>query len=192
MPADDPACGTITCPADSICRDYATSIVTNRCKALGQCKTVSDCAYVDAPATTFCGSVREMSQLASATCDGMGNCKGRTVKCGGDGECAIDQSWCCGQPTVGLQCQVDQCGGTPPAGPYLCDERADCAAGYVCCLESTPGGPIAHCGMSNLCVSDAVSSRVQACNPATVPNECPVGLTCQPAPSGPIGWHICM
>ena len=44
MPADDPACGAITCPADSICRDYATSLSSNRCKAFGQCKTAADCA----------------------------------------------------------------------------------------------------------------------------------------------------
>jgi hypothetical protein len=35
MPVDDQACGTISCPADTGCRDYATVIGTNRCAALG-------------------------------------------------------------------------------------------------------------------------------------------------------------
>jgi hypothetical protein len=189
MPADDRACGTITCPTDSTCRDYGSGISTNRCKALGQCKTAADCAYVDAPPTTVCGYVRGMSEIAPAKCDGMGNCRAPTVKCGGDGECAVDQSWCCGR-TSGLTCQADECAGAPKLGPYLCDEQADCAPGYVCCLQSTPGGPSALCLTPALCASDAASSRAYACNPA-VPAECPVSTTCQPASSGPIGWYVC-
>jgi len=188
---DDAQCGTIACPLDTICRDYATAITANRCKSAGACKTSADCSYVDAPATTFCDYVRQMTQLAPATCDGTGNCRSRTVKCGGDGECPIDQSWCCSDISSGLTCHVEECGGTPPLGPYLCDEKADCAAGYVCCLQATPGGPSAGCLAPTSCVSDMASSRVQACNPATTPSECSTG-TCQPAPNGPIGWHICM
>ncbi len=54
MPPDDPACGAITCPADTACRDWATSITTNRCKAVGRCKAAADCAFVDLPARRFC------------------------------------------------------------------------------------------------------------------------------------------
>jgi hypothetical protein len=189
MPADDAACGTITCPADSTCRDYASGISTNRCKSLGQCKTAADCSYVNASMSTICGFVRGMTEIAASMCDGTGNCRPRTVKCGGDGECAIDQSWCCSD-TGGLTCHVAECGGTPKQGPYLCDERADCASGYICCLQSTVGGPSAICLMANLCVSDAGGVRSQACNPSASPSECSTG-TCQPVTSGPAGWYVC-
>ena len=190
MPSDDSACGAITCPADSICRDYASAISTNRCKAVGQCKTAADCAYIDAPATTACGSVRGMSELAPAMCDGSGACRARTVKCGGDADCVLDQAWCCGGGN-GLTCQFEDCGGTHKQGPYLCDEKRDCAAGYVCCLQSTPGGPSAICLTPALCTNDGTSTRWSACNPATSPTECDSGTSCQPAVAGPIGWYVC-
>jgi hypothetical protein len=191
MPADDPACGTITCPTDSTCRDYASAISTNRCKTRGQCKTAADCSYVNAPSSVICGYVRGMSEIAASTCDAMGNCRARTVKCGGDGECAIDQAWCCVGDGGGLTCQAAECGGTPKLGPFLCDEQADCAVGYVCCLQSTPGGPSAVCFTAAQCVSDVVSTREYACNPAVSPSECPTGTSCLPAISGPIGWYVC-
>lgn len=190
MPADDTACGTITCPTDTTCRDYASAISTNRCKALGQCKVSGDCAYVNAPPGTLCWYVHAMTEVAPVTCDGIGACRSPTVKCGGDGECALDQSWCCGGGGRGLTCQVEECGGTPKLGPYLCDEKADCAPGYVCCVQSTPGGPSAVCLQPSLCVPDAASSRAEACNPATIPSECSAG-TCQPTTGSPAGWYVC-
>jgi hypothetical protein len=189
MPADDSSCGTITCPDDSTCRDYATAISANRCKAPGQCKTSADCTYVDAPPMRYCGDVRRMTELAPAACDGQGNCTSRTVKCGGDGECRVDISFCCGSGP-GLVCQTAECTGAPPFGPYMCDEKADCAAGYVCCLQSTVGGPSSVCLTAALCTTDTGGIRQQACNPATTPGECGTG-TCQSDPSAPVGWSIC-
>lgn len=190
MPADDAACGTITCPTDTTCRDYASAISTNRCKALGQCKGSADCSYVNAPSTTVCEYVHGMAEVAPVACDGMGACRSPTVKCGGDGECAVDHSWCCGGSGGGLTCQVNECGGTPKQGPYLCDEKADCAAGYICCLQTTVGGPSAICVLPSACFSDGGGSRAEACNPANSPSECSTG-TCQPAVLGPIGWYVC-
>jgi len=188
MPPDDSVCETIPCPADTLCRDYATSISTNRCKALGQCKTAADCSYVDAPATRVCGNTRGMTELAPATCDGFGNCRGPSVSCGGDGACAIDKYWCCG--STGLSCQVDECGGTPKLGPYFCDDNADCSPGYVCCVQSTVGGSSSICLSPTLCQSDLGGERAPACNPAASPSECAAG-TCQLATFAPIGWYVC-
>jgi len=189
-PADDPQCGTIACPADTTCRDYATSITTNRCKNLGMCKTAQDCSYADAPTTRTCGYPRNMIDNAESNCDGIGNCKARTLSCGGDGACPLDTMYCCGSGS-GLTCQVDQCGGTPPDGPYVCDEKADCGPSLVCCLQSTVGGPSSICIMPSLCKSDGGGVRAQACNPGTTPSECSTG-SCQPASFGPAGWSICM
>jgi hypothetical protein len=189
-PADDPMCGVISCPADTTCRDYEASITTKRCKGLGQCKTGNDCAYVDAPKTRACGFVRQMTELAQAMCDGMGNCTGPTVKCGGDGDCSIQDSYCCGT-AGGLACGKNACGDfAPRPGPFLCDERADCAAGYVCCFQVTPGGTDSSCIAAELCKSDAASFRREACNPAATPGECTTG-TCQSDPNAPIGWSTC-
>jgi hypothetical protein len=112
------------------------------------------------------------------------------VKCGGDGDCPDSDMWCCGS-FGSLSCQVDQCGGTPPSGPYVCDEKADCGPGRICCLQSTVGGPSAICLNAGLCNSDAGGVRAEACNPATTPSECSTG-TCQAAPNGPAGWYVCM
>ena len=190
MPVDDIACGTIACPQDSPCRDYATAIAANRCKTLGQCKTSADCTYVNAPSATFCGFVRQMAELAPATCDGTGSCRSPSVRCGGDGDCAVDQSWCCGDSS-GLACQVNECPhGAVTYGPYLCDEKADCASGYVCCLQDTPVGPSSRCITPERCVSDSAARLAQACRPGTTPSECSTG-SCQPTNFGPIGWSIC-
>jgi hypothetical protein len=158
---------------------------------LGQCKTAADCSYVNAPSMTVCDYARGMTELAPSICDGTGTCRARTVKCGGDGDCALDQSWCCGVASGnGLSCQISECGGTPQQGPYLCDEKADCAAGYICCLQTTVGGASSICGPASVCLSDGGGSRAQACNPATSPSECATG-TCQTVNLGPIGWYAC-
>jgi hypothetical protein len=192
MPADDPACGAIACPEDKVCRDYATSISTSRCKALGQCKTAADCAYVDAPATQNCGVVQGMSELASASCDGQGHCVGPVVKCGGDGDCKLaDDLKCCGRPGAGLTCQASDC--SPNQGPFFCDEKKDCAAGYVCCAYLTPTPGVGSvCSTASNCVSNGPSVRQEVCNPFASPTECSSG-TCQlgDGVTVPPGFYVC-
>ena len=45
VPVDDDACGNIGCPADTACRDYQSSITSNRCASFGMCKTAAACTY---------------------------------------------------------------------------------------------------------------------------------------------------
>jgi hypothetical protein len=189
-PADDPSCGTITCPADTQCRDYATSITANRCKALGVCKTATDCTYTDAPVTKTCDD-SEPASSASAFCDGSGDCVGPTVTCGGDGECPVSGMICC-TSTFGFSClATTTCGDQ--YGPYQCDATSDCGTGDVCCLESTPGGVGSVCGVQ--CGgAGAMGQYVQVCNPSASVSECVTG-TCKPIrasdPTAPDSFYTC-
>jgi hypothetical protein len=171
---------------DTICRDYASSISTNRCKALGVCKTTLDCPYVDAPAKKFCG-LYEGDDRRALFCDGKGNCTGPVVQCGGDGDCPLYEKSCCAAGS-GLVCQPTSC--TFGYGPFTCDEKSDCGSAYVCCLERTPSGIQSTCGEASLCVPDIASNRVQVCNPAATTTECASG-SCQSDTFPPAGWYQC-
>jgi len=176
IPADDPACGTIACPVDTPCRDWATSITVNRCKAIGQCKAAADCPFVDAPAKTYCGLFQGMADLAQV-CDGNGSCGSPTVTCGADGECPVNPGACC-WTISSTACQANQSNCTTVSNGIFaqCDESADCPPGDVCCSYAGIGG--AH----STCVADCPASvsmgiQYQVCNP-NVPGECRIG-TCQ-------------
>ena len=189
MPADDPACGTITCPTDTPCRDWATSITATRCKAIGACKGAADCEYVNAPAKKFCALYQAMPDRAQV-CDGNGNCAGPKVTCGADGECPVNSGVCCWtvDSTACLSREQD-CIPSVTGLPALCDETADCPGGEVCCLYYGTGGA------RITCVSDCVTPvpmgvLVQVCNPNT-PGECKSG-TCLPnAPGGTLPYFTC-
>jgi len=192
MPADDPACGTIACPQDTTCRDYATAISSNRCKSLGECKTAADCAYSNAPAKQVCGFVQGMTEIVQPACDGAGNCVGPKVKCGGDGDCSpFDNMNCCGAVGSGLRCQATAC--TANQGPFWCDEKADCAPGYVCCSFLVPTPAVgSKCMLPENCVSSGPSNYNQVCNPGANPSECSTG-SCQLGDGqvAPPGFYIC-
>jgi hypothetical protein len=188
MPPDDPACGTVACPTDTVCRDYATAITTNRCKQLGQCKAASDCSFVAASTTKACGSYDNDSNFTQY-CDSNGNCSNHIVRCGGDGDCAVGDMLCCGVG-VGYSCIAagsacpTQSGGAPPLGPYDCDETGDCAGGAVCCAFSTPGGVSTTCTTS--CAPAMFQQVFQVCNPNSNASECQSGV-CKPAPPN---WNV--
>lgn len=195
MPADDPACGTIACPSDTTCRDYATAIATNRCKQLGQCKTASDCSFVAAPTTRACGFYNNNSDYIQF-CDASGDCVNHTINCGGDGPCAVGDNVCCAVGP-GFSCIsaaagcTRQSGGAPPTGPYNCSKGAECSDGSVCCASESPGGVSTHCSQN--CSPSYMVQVLQICNPAATQSECASG-TCQPAPSNwvlPPGFYAC-
>ena len=192
VPADDPACGTIACPGDSICRDYASSISSNRCKSIGQCKTAADCGYSNTPAKQVCGFVQGMTEIVQPVCDGAGGCVGPKVKCGGDGDCSpFDNMNCCGSGGNGLRCQATACPANQ--GPFWCDEKADCAPGYVCCSFLVPTPAVgSKCMLTENCVSSGPSNYNQVCNPAANPSECSTG-SCQLGDGqvAPPGFYIC-
>jgi hypothetical protein len=166
MPADDSACGTITCPADTACRDFDSSIQGNRCKSLGQCKASGDCLFTDKPKGTFCGYY-DVTFLEAQFCDGSGTCAGPTVLCGSSGECPVNPGVCCS----GTTCTVDETCSS--SFRVRCDEAADCAAGQVCCLLIGIGGGTAQCATS--CTSSGATSAMQVCKLGT--GECLTG-TC--------------
>jgi hypothetical protein len=183
MPADDPACGTITCAADTPCRDWATSITAARCKGIGQCKTATDCGYVNAPTKTFCGLYQGMANQAQV-CDGQGTCGGPTVACGADGACGLNPGTCCFG--AGTQCtradQTCQRSATTLYGAVGCDEAADCPPSYLCCYAAQPAFIGTYCAPAP-CPTATMYTWGQACNPGT-PGECRSG-TCQPTAAGP-------
>ena len=191
MPADDSSCGTIKCPPDTQCRDYATSIGANRCKSVGACKTSADCSYQDAPAAKFCDDYQGMTTFAEF-CDGAGACVGPTVSCGGDGQCPLYDMMCCSSGP-GYACGAARSGGCGSGnyGPYYCDEKSDCGPGLVCCLSSSPSGIASVC--SDAC-GGTIGQYVQLCNPSASPSECATG-TCLPVrstdPPTPPGFHTC-
>jgi hypothetical protein len=191
MPADDPACGTISCPTDTPCRDWATSITANRCSSLGQCKTSSACSYLNAPAKTYCSLYMQMVDRAQV-CDGQGNCSSPSVTCGADGECPVNPGVCCvSRNGSGTSCHAGDgsCDLTTTA-PVLCDEAADCPPSFVCCYTGNLGGIQTVCAQT--CPSTTFGVRLQVCNPRT-PGECVSG-TCQAAGSNAIGGppFLCM
>jgi hypothetical protein len=192
MPADDPACGTIACPADTPCRDWATSITVNRCKAIGQCKAAADCAFLNSPAKTFCGLYQSMADTA-LVCDGNGNCGSPTVTCGADGECPIYPGACCWTNTPSTSCRPAVLDCVPGAGTIAiyaqCDESADCPPGDVCCEYLGIGGAHTTCA-PNCPATVNMGSEWQVCNPA-VPGECRTG-TCQATNSATPPYFACM
>jgi hypothetical protein len=189
MPADDPACGTIPCPADTPCRDWATSITANRCKALGQCKAAGDCGYLNAPAKTYCALYQGMASYA-LVCDGAGNCGSPTVTCGADGECAVNPGVCCWTITS-TSCvpRQEDCVAGINGFRSGCDESADCAPGFICCFYTGIGGAHMTCNPDCPATVD-MGSQWQLCNPNKV-GECKVG-TCQATNTGHLPYFICM
>ena len=190
MPVDDPGCGTIACPNDTICRDYATNISAGRCKSLGSCKTAADCGYVDAPTTKYCAS-QEPPSSAQSSCDGAGNCASPTVSCGGDGECSVDGMVCCSDGS-GFTCLPVAAFNTSFAS-YQCDSTSDCQVGDICCLAHTPGGTASFC--TTQCGGPgAMGTYVQVCDSTASVSECLTG-SCKPArpedPSAPPGFYTC-
>jgi hypothetical protein len=192
MPADDPACGTIGCPADTACRDWATSITVNRCQAIGQCKTAAACAFLNSPAKTFCGLYQGMADMA-LVCDGSGSCGNPTVTCGADGECPVNPGACCWNNTPSTSCRpavldcVTVTGGSPI---YVqCDETSDCPPGDVCCEYFGIGGAHTSC-IPDCPATVNMGSQWQVCNPA-VTGECRVG-TCQATNSATPPYFVCM
>lgn len=185
MPTDDPACGTIACPADTPCRDWATSITVNRCKAIGQCKAAADCAFLNAPAKTYCGyqTTVDFAQV----CDGNGQCGRPTVTCGADGECPVNPGACCWNVNS-TSCVTDStnCAGL---GYAICDETADCAPGRICCYYFGFGGASIAC-RADCPASVSMGNQQQVCNPSVV-GECLAG-TCQPTNSTRPPYFVCM
>ncbi len=183
QPADDPACGSILCPPSVECRTYEREIRTDRCAALGQCKSSADCLFTNALARTACGD--------GDICDGQGTCGGRTVACGAI-SCPVNPGHCCHRSSSGDQiCQMDsaRCTDADYATSIECDRLSQCPLGQVCCFFGTPGGGPVRCTAE--CQPGVQVSARQICDPTQVaPTECPSGV-CRAEPGLPAGYATC-
>jgi hypothetical protein len=200
MAPDDSRCGTIDCPSDTACSDYATSLTTNRCAERGACKTSSDCPFVPATFGTYCAGAS-----MPLFCDGAGNCdQPATVSCGGDSACPVSPGLCCynvsgSTPTTTCQASANGCTASPTqcdAIQIQCDDARDCPGGEVCCYACGLGFSYAtvSCAAASACDPSANQSfHVIVCS---TNSQCPSGQTCQ-APNnssvGPLppGYKIC-
>jgi hypothetical protein len=143
MAPDDSRCGTIGCPSDTACSDYATTLTTNRCAERGACKTSSDCPFVPATSGTYCAGTS-----TPLFCDGTGSCdQPATVSCGGDSACPVAPGLCCYNvsgttPATSCQTSATGCTASPiqcDAIQIQCDDSRDCPGGEVCCYACGPG-----------------------------------------------------
>jgi hypothetical protein len=131
---DDAACGTISCPGDSTCRDYPNSVSANRCRA-GSCGAPADlCSFTS----------RNEGQSCSGTslCDGAGDCsvqKGALgATCSSNIEClsgqCVDGVCCesaCNGPCMACNSGTGRCDVMPAddnACPVVaCDDGPECS-----------------------------------------------------------------
>jgi hypothetical protein len=131
MPADDAACPEVSCPESSECQSFAATLVSDRCIALGVCRTSSEC-----PATlTSAGTLCDDAELA-----------GVETRCDGEGRCADAR-----RPS-GASCALDaECAGGVCAEGVCCQEACDgvcevCSGPEGTCIAIETGTPEAACG----------------------------------------------
>jgi hypothetical protein len=144
---DDAACGVVSCPGDSTCRDFPASVTQNRCNA-GSC---------GAPADLCDFTARNAGQSCSNTsfCDSAGNCnvpkRDPGAACTTASQCASGQcisgvccETACNGPNlscadgrcVPVQCDAGEIRGTARCGVgngEACSGNPDCANGD--CVE---------------------------------------------------------
>ena len=204
MAVDDSRCGTILCPQDSPCVDFATSLTSERCAARAACKTALDCPFVASPPSTYCGG----SLSAPLFCNGAGSCDQRpTVACGADASCSTGPGACCfdtsgtTQTTVCAQ-DIETCKPSNMTEPCLatavqCDGPKDCGPGSVCCYACGLGWTIAtaSCVPSGQC--DQNSSTTSASSHEWIcddDSDCISGYKCLPLALNdylPLGYKVC-
>jgi len=165
---DDAACGIITCPADTTCRDFPPSVTSQRCVA-GSCGGQQLCQ----------GNARSVGQACSASnlCDSAGNCslpkKGNGQACAVGSECTSNScvdGVCCNGACAG-QCQTCAVTGIcrnadtdPTCGVVSCSGfDADCVSNRTDTSSACVGGrcraasdcgfasSTARCGAGGLC-----------------------------------------
>lgn len=202
VPATDPGCAPVECPADNVCREYSPP-AAGSCRGIGQCQGAQDCASV------------ALRPAASCECDTTGSCRlGRGATCAVDSECA--ESACeasasgtticcaehCGQ---GLFCAADgsrciecedesvRCDGTSAVScrngarlisqcPNGCTPGLGCnaqaAVGFACAATQCAGGAVCQADVSGerrCCVRNcAAEGKVCAPDGSCI---CPAGQT---------------
>jgi hypothetical protein len=187
LPADDAACPSVACNSPPQCLG-PSSITTNRCAAIGQCKDTSNCTYTTpSAAQTACDTATSDYRI----CDGRGNCVDPTVSCGAS-SCPVGADTACcftidaaGNPartcTAAANCIATGGFGVPDTStrsPVRCDSSTDCRQGQLCCMQDA--GPVSvACLPEARCVGSPVSTAGLLCNAIGFSAPCThAGATC--------------
>jgi hypothetical protein len=219
VPADDTRCSVVDCRVDPTCADSAMgNISTNRCQALGQCKTTSSCGITAFPRGTFCddslppslvpGSPFEPvagGRAVARICDGSGNCIDPSVQCGASSCPVTDDTMCCGRTEASggpatftcearANCPQASAGSFPLNTRAACDEHADCVEGDQCCWLFATVDNFVACRAAPTAAgcgfNGANSSAYQLCRSPAFSAPCPTGTQCVPSTIFP-GWSMC-
>ena len=167
---DDADCGTITCPADSTCRDFPPSVSALRCVA-GQCGSAAQLCQ---------GTPRNTGQSCSATnlCDGAGNCaqpkKSNGDPCTVGSECASNScvdGVCCNSACNGL-CETCETTG-------ICRAAAtDTACGSVSCSSFDADCVTNTTNTVNACAGRGTCRSTADCGFRSSATRCGAGGVC--------------
>lgn len=160
--ASDTACGELTCPESTECRQYMAGDLGNNCADMGVCATQATCTIVDELPDATCGTAEE-----PGLCDGAGECViegklGLGEACSANDDCAsrycveglAGGSICCDSLCDGI---CESCGGdghcdAAPADDDRCE--IDCPDSTAC--QSYPSDPPAdRCQAFGQCVTEA-------------------------------------
>lgn len=202
VPADDSACGVISCSFDPECATAATtSITNNRCSGLGRCKGIDDCGIAPRPQGTSCDTTGSNLRI----CDTSGTCVDPVVQCGVVACPVSADTACCARRTssdgaTGMTCQsVSACpsttlGNALASTRLTCDEPSDCRDGRVCCMASAGNGSDISCRLESDCNTTGFQVRYsEACRSPSFTDRttCPAGFSCTlNVPNFP-GWTFC-
>jgi hypothetical protein len=190
-------CSDVIC--ENLTAECATSlgdITTNHCKALGACKTFTDCVTSAQPKGTPCSGYPHI-------CDGANACVYPDVDCGASSCQTEGGNTCCAvssDPAVSApQCVAD---GDPCLAGFSdwqlsCDEQSDCRSGEeICCAVVTnSGGGAIRCTAPescNLFEASAGVSIVELCeSPRMERQACSNGVACSTTSDTLPGFTFC-
>jgi hypothetical protein len=197
VPANDPLCSDVIC--ENLTTECATSlgdITTDHCKALGACKTFTDCETLAQPKGTPCGGYPRI-------CDGVSDCVDREVDCGASSCEFYGDNRCCAVSSVesitAPQCvaEGEQCLAGYSDWELSCDEQADCRSGEeICCaIVTNSGGGSIKCippEECNLYAAVATASFVELCeSPRMERRACSNGVACSITSETLPGFTFC-
>jgi hypothetical protein len=199
MPADDNGCTPlVSCPGSGPCETPTTTISTNRCQALGQCKTSAQCPDNDIAARTICGTEEAMTGggegIIVPICDGDGACRAPTVACLNQPSVTVTAGSCCRLELVDRG-NIDPLGPTTSCEPsatgsitVMCDNQTDCPTGTICC--GVDFGNFNYITCQETCPESGTNYRVCA-SPGGGSTACPGGRACNRSIEGLVGWSFC-
>jgi|GEM_PF-3041804 len=191
-PADDDACGTISCPTgNNECLLYDSAITSNRCQAFGECKTSAQCGTQDVARGATCS----LGSSDNSICQ-SGTCAAPVVSCGAQ-DCVISEPLVCCNTTTSQICS-GSCASTAINEParvtaLLCDEHEDCRTGQLCTLVSA-GVTFIRCEEDSNASGVGFSHREVCASPTMAEVSCSDGsLGCEPLTNVSFGggWKFC-